>query len=401
MPCSCLVDVLNLWLAEPGLVDCRTGFSFTAAVAVSPSPAGAVAGYGDVSESTWYTDAVQWSVDNAIADIEGVCFGPDTAVSRGETAVWIHNMEDRPSAGAAHSFTDVTNQSQNDAVSWMADAGITTGTSPTTFAPDETLTRAQAATFLHRLAGEPAAPTHNFSDVVAGWQQDSVSWMAHTGITTGTSPTTFAPEGTLNRAQLITFLYRYQNEPDVTINPTTPTCQAPSTTESAADTPTTTTVWREATDRIPVEAVTTYVQEDPLLAPGLDPITYGASNPMRLEPGMRLVTDITAKYWGSVFELDGVWIIGILHSNNSTDTIRMYVCIEDAVHQGSTQNFVASWGLARTETEGVYQVLYTGYRPSDGTYLTVAIPLTRAWWEEHAAADRRHFANKIDVSECW
>ena len=159
----------------------------------SQSPVGAVAGYGDVPEASWYTDAVQWSVDNEITDISGVCFGIDTPVSRGETAVWIHNMENQPDTGEPHSFTDVTDASQDDAISWMANTGITTGTSPSTFAPDDTLRRAQVAAFLHRLAGEPSAPPHSFVDVVAGWQQDPVSWMSHTGITTGTTPTTFAP----------------------------------------------------------------------------------------------------------------------------------------------------------------------------------------------------------------
>ncbi len=183
-------------------------------------------------ESTWYTDAVQWAVDNEITGIAGLCFGPETPVSRGETAVWIHNMENQPDAGVAHSFTDVTNDAQDDAISWMADSEITTGTSPTTFAPDETLKRAEAAAFLHRLAGEPSAPPHNFGDVVADWQQDAVSWMAQTGITTGTSPTTFAPEDTLTRAHLVTFLYRYQGEPEVTLSASTPDCYA------SVDTPT-------------------------------------------------------------------------------------------------------------------------------------------------------------------
>ena len=214
-----MVGLSRVWLSL-GLV-----VSLTAALLMGlPSPAGAVAGYGDVGEGTWYTDAVQWSTDNGIADIAGPCFGPDTPVSRGETAVWIYNMENQPAAGNSHSFTDVTDASQNDAISWMANTGITTGTSPTTFAPDETLKRAQAAAFLHRLAGEPAAPPHNFSDVVAAWQQGGVSWMSHTSITTGTSPTTFAPEDTLTRADLVTFLYRYQDEPDVTLNTTTSTC---------------------------------------------------------------------------------------------------------------------------------------------------------------------------------
>ena len=139
-----------------------------------PSQAGAVAGYGDVGEGIWYTDAVQWSTDNGITDISGFCFAPDAAVSRGETAVWIYNMENQPDAGDSHSFSDVTDASQDDAVSWMANTGITTGTSPTTFAPDDMLTRAQAATFFHRLDGEPAAPAHSFVDVVAGWQQGGV-----------------------------------------------------------------------------------------------------------------------------------------------------------------------------------------------------------------------------------
>ena len=199
--------------------------ALTAALLVGvSSPAGAVAGFGDVPEGTWYTDAVQWSVDNNITGLEGPCFDPDAAVSRGETAVWIYNMENQPDAGERHPFTDVTDASQDDAISWMANTGITTGTSPTTFAPDETLKRGQVAAFLHRLDDEPSAPPHNFSDVVASWQQDAVSWMAHTGITTGTSPTTFAPEDTLKRGQLITFLYRYQGEPEVTLDTTTPHC---------------------------------------------------------------------------------------------------------------------------------------------------------------------------------
>ena len=230
---SSMVGLSRIWLSL-GLV-----VSLTAALLMGlPSPAGAVAGYGDVDEGTWYTDAVQWSTDNGIADIAGFCFAPDTPVSRGETAVWIYNMENQPDAGTSHSFSDVTDASQDDAISWMANNEITTGKSPTTFAPDETLTRAEAATFLHRLEGEPAAPAHSFVDVVKGWQQDSVSWMANTGITTGKSPTTFAPEDTLNRAELVTFLYRYQNEPDVTLNTSTPHCDPspPSDAFGAGDT---------------------------------------------------------------------------------------------------------------------------------------------------------------------
>ena len=122
-----------------GLVLC-----FAASSLLVAAPAGAVAGYGDVAEDRYYTEPVQWSVDNDITDISGNCFGPDAPVSRGETAVYFWNMEGQPSA-VAHSFSDIGVQAQNDAVSWMAAAGITTGTSPTTFSPDETLTRVQLA----------------------------------------------------------------------------------------------------------------------------------------------------------------------------------------------------------------------------------------------------------------
>ncbi len=203
---------------------CGLALCLAAASLVATSPAAGVAGYGDVAADRYFTEPVQWSVDNDITGIAGNCFLPDAPVSRGETAIFIWNMVGQPAAKAAHSFTDVTTDAQNPAISWLAETGVTTGTSDTTFSPQDTLTRAQIAAFLHRLAAEPAAPAHPFTDVVADWQQVPVSWMASTGITTGTSPSMFSPDNTLTRAQLVTFLYRYQDEPDVTVDPTTPLC---------------------------------------------------------------------------------------------------------------------------------------------------------------------------------
>ena len=161
----------------PAVVACGV---IAASLMTPVSPAGAVAGYGDVAADRYYAKPVQWSVDNNITGIDGACFAPDAPVSRGETAVYVWNMEGQPEA-AAHSFADVTVESQNAAISWMAQTGITTGTSDTTFSPEATLTRAQLAAFLHRLADKPAAAAHPFTDVVAGWQQAPVSWMAASG----------------------------------------------------------------------------------------------------------------------------------------------------------------------------------------------------------------------------
>ena len=194
-----------------------------AALLVPASPVGAVAGFGDVDSDRYFADAVQWSVDNGITGIDGSCFSPDKPVTRGETAVWIWRMQDRPQA-PAHSFVDVVAAEQQQPVAWMVSEGVTTGTSDTTFSPDRELTRVEAAAFLWRLAGRPDAAAHSFVDVLSGWQQSPVSWMASTGITTGTSSTMFSPDGTLTRAELITFLYRYNNSPTVTIDPDAPTC---------------------------------------------------------------------------------------------------------------------------------------------------------------------------------
>ncbi len=192
---------------------------------IAASPASGVAGYGDVAYGRYFTEPVQWSVDNDITGIDGACFSPDAAVSRGEAAVYLWTMAGRPSA-PAHSFADVTDDGQNAAVSWMSHNNITTGTTETTFDPDAILTRAHLVTFLWRIADEPEAPAHRFVDVHRPWQQASVSWASHTQITTGTSATTFAPDATLTRAHVVTFLWRYQGEPTVTVDPATPDCEA-------------------------------------------------------------------------------------------------------------------------------------------------------------------------------
>ena len=202
---------------------CGLVLALVAVLLVPVSPVGAVAGFGDVHGGRYFTDPVQWSVDNGITGIDGSCFSPDKPVTRGDTAVWIWRMQGRLQA-PAHSFVDVTAVEQQQPVAWMVSEGVTTGTSDTTFSPDRVLNRVEAAAFLWRLAGRPAATAHSFVDVLRDWQQGPVSWMASTGITTGTSPTMFSPDGTLTRAELITFLYRYSNSPPVTMDPDAPTC---------------------------------------------------------------------------------------------------------------------------------------------------------------------------------
>ena len=112
-----------------------------------------------------------------------------------------------------------------DAVIWAVDKGITTGTSATTFNPNGICTRAQAVTFLWRAAGSPAAKSAvmPFTDVKAGsYNYDAVLWAVENGITKGTSDTMFSPDATCSRAQIVTFLWRSQKSPAAgTANPFT------------------------------------------------------------------------------------------------------------------------------------------------------------------------------------
>ena len=122
------------------------------------------------------------------------------------------------------SFTDVADKAYyRDAVEWAVENGITKGTTATTFSPNATCTRAQAVTFLWRAAGSPKPETRTmpFADVPAGsYYYDAVLWAVENGITKGTSDTTFSPNMTCSRAQIVAFLWRSEKSPAAgTANP--------------------------------------------------------------------------------------------------------------------------------------------------------------------------------------
>ena len=110
-------------------------------------------------------------------------------------------------------FTDVPEGAYYyDAVAWAVENGVTSGTSATTFSPDASCTRAQMVTFLWRAAGspEPESIVNPFADVSASaYYYDAVLWAVEQGITNGTSATTFGPDATVTRGQTVTFLWRY------------------------------------------------------------------------------------------------------------------------------------------------------------------------------------------------
>ena len=116
-------------------------------------------------------------------------------------------------------FTDVPSGAYyEEAVLWTVGEGVTSGTSATTFTPDGSCTRAQAVSFLWRIAGRPAPKTGTmpFADVKTGaYYYDAVLWAMENGITYGTSAVAFSPDATCTRAQIVSFLYRYVGSPAV------------------------------------------------------------------------------------------------------------------------------------------------------------------------------------------
>ena len=116
-------------------------------------------------------------------------------------------------------FTDVpANSWYAGAVAWAVEQGITSGTSDTTFSPNVSCTRAQMVTFLWRASGTPEiGGTNLFSDVSSdAYYCDAVLWAVEQGISGGTGDGKFSPDAPCTRAQMATFLWRANGSPEVT-----------------------------------------------------------------------------------------------------------------------------------------------------------------------------------------
>ncbi|MEM8707450.1 MAG: S-layer homology domain-containing protein [Actinomycetota bacterium] len=184
---------------------------------VTAAPTGAaVAGFRDVEAASTAASAIEWLVDQEITNGTGPdTFSPGGVVTRAQMATFLHRFAGGPDA-VEPDFVDVGPDTYyTGAVGWLASTGITTGTSTHTYSPGAVVTRAQMATFLFRFAGEPSAPAPDFVDVPSGrFYTDAVGWLASTGITTGTTPDTFSPDDPVTRAQMALFLHRYADRPD-------------------------------------------------------------------------------------------------------------------------------------------------------------------------------------------
>ena len=170
--------------------------------------------FTDVNVGRYYYIPVLWAVSNDITTgITETAFVPEGEATRGQVVTFLWRLAGSPEPeSSVNPFVDVKEgRFYAKAVLWAAENGITKGVDATHFAPDETCTRAEVVTFLWRAAGKPEAASGNpFTDLrETGYYYNAVLWAVETGITTGVTPTTFQPDTTCNRAQVVTFLYRY------------------------------------------------------------------------------------------------------------------------------------------------------------------------------------------------
>lgn len=170
--------------------------------------------FTDVAQTAYYYDAVLWAAGKGITQGKtDTRLDPNTGCTRAQTVTFLWRAMGSPEPnGTTCPFTDVDSSAYYyNAVLWALETGVTAGTTDTTFSPSDTVTRAQTMTFLHRAAGKPAAGTTNpFRDVVAGaYFENAVLWAVAQKITAGMSATSYSPAAPCTRAQIVTFLYRY------------------------------------------------------------------------------------------------------------------------------------------------------------------------------------------------
>ncbi|MGN1349413.1 MAG: S-layer homology domain-containing protein [Anaerovoracaceae bacterium] len=163
--------------------------------------------FTDVDNAAYYAESVSWAVDSGITTgTSATTFSPNNTCTRAQIITFLWRAAGSPKPAGTNPFTDVQSDAYYaDATAWAAEQGMADGTA---FSPDAPCTRIMAVTFMWKAAGSPVVETQApFTDVPAD-QMGAVNWAMVQGITNGTSATLFSTETTCTRAQIVTFLYR-------------------------------------------------------------------------------------------------------------------------------------------------------------------------------------------------
>ena len=184
----------------------------------SPAPT-KVFPFKDVAATAWYYPNVYYVWDNGIMDgMETDLFVPEGTTTRAQFAAVIYRMAGRPvvtdAQRAACPFKDLAADWYKDAVVWCYANGVVNGTSDTTFTPDASITREQMVAMLYRYSKDTAVNPMvlmQFSDYqrISDYAIPAVIWAVENNIVNGMGDGTFTPQGNSTRAQLAAVLSRY------------------------------------------------------------------------------------------------------------------------------------------------------------------------------------------------
>lgn len=186
----------------------------TSAVVNQPKPRATVGSFRDVYETDYFAQPVLWAVQNKITNgTTASTFSPNQACTRGQIVTFLWRTVGSPMLHNTNNpFRDVKSGSfYYNAVLWAHENGITSGTSSRAFSPDQSCSRAEAATFLWRALGcqSDMEKVHSFQDIPKGaYYETAALWLRDFDIVSGTSATRFSPSRTCTRAEVVTMLYR-------------------------------------------------------------------------------------------------------------------------------------------------------------------------------------------------
>jgi hypothetical protein len=165
--------------------------------------------FTDVPDDSYYADAVAWAVDQGITTgTSSTTFSPTQDCTKAEIITFIWRSQGSPAASISNPYSDLSgSEYYATAAIWayeqgMIDSKVFSGSTP--------CTRSMAVEYIWKNAGSPEGSKTAFTDVSASSSYAAaVAWAVQQGITDGTSTTTFSPNVVCSRAQIVTFLKRY------------------------------------------------------------------------------------------------------------------------------------------------------------------------------------------------
>lgn len=174
-----------------------------------PAPTGTPK-FSDVSPSAWYAEPVEWAVAQGITTgTSNTAFSPNDTCTHAQilTFLWRAQGQPEPAGTGSGAFSISPSDYYYKAVLWAEENNLFAHVFNTDLT--KSCTRQETVLYLWSLADHPSGPSIGFTDVPAGSASYmAVGWAVEQGITTGTSDTTFSPNGTCTRAEIVTFLYR-------------------------------------------------------------------------------------------------------------------------------------------------------------------------------------------------